>query len=212
MGLSGRNDLETEDGRKISGNAQRAEEGRVLHHGTLLFNSDMSVLGAVLKVDKAKLQSKSVRSVQSRVANIADYLDENVGIYEFIEFIKAHLTRLYNPEIIDAPSDPAIDRIAARNSSDEWLFPSGEFLSIYNINRKKRFDFGTVECNLSLKNDIIQGIKIYGDFFETGRISELENKLLGLSLLSLENTELGVENYILGMCDSELYDLLIGRE
>ena len=40
--LSGRNDILVED-RKISGNAQYNADGRVLHHGTLLFSADFSV-------------------------------------------------------------------------------------------------------------------------------------------------------------------------
>ena len=38
---NGRNDI-TVNGRKISGNAQRIYKDRILHHGTLLFDSDIS--------------------------------------------------------------------------------------------------------------------------------------------------------------------------
>ena len=38
---NGKNDI-TVNGRKISGNAQRIYKNRILHHGTLLFNSDIS--------------------------------------------------------------------------------------------------------------------------------------------------------------------------
>ena len=42
---SGRNDLLIE-GLKISGNAEHVFKNRVLHHGTLLFNSDLENLGS----------------------------------------------------------------------------------------------------------------------------------------------------------------------
>ena len=41
--LNGRNDM-TIRGRKFSGNSQYVKEGRVMHHGTLLYDSDLSVV------------------------------------------------------------------------------------------------------------------------------------------------------------------------
>ncbi|HML45867.1 MAG TPA: lipoate--protein ligase family protein, partial [Clostridia bacterium] len=67
--LGGRNDLLV-DGRKISGNAQCLWRGRMLHHGTLLFDADLTVLGRVLRPDPAKLAGKGVASVRSRVTNL----------------------------------------------------------------------------------------------------------------------------------------------
>ena len=56
--LSGRNDILI-DGRKVSGNAQCVLNGRTMHHGTLLFSSDMSELAGALKVDESKIKSES---------------------------------------------------------------------------------------------------------------------------------------------------------
>ena len=57
--LSGRNDILI-DGKKISGNAQHTSGNRVLHHGTLLFDSDLSVLSDALKVDEEKIKAKAI--------------------------------------------------------------------------------------------------------------------------------------------------------
>ena len=81
--LSGRNDLEC-DGRKFSGNAQFCSNGRILHHGTLLFNTDVSEMSAVLKVDKEKLEYKAVKSHKGRVINLIDLLENKISAYEFI--------------------------------------------------------------------------------------------------------------------------------
>ncbi|MBQ5788828.1 MAG: lipoate--protein ligase family protein, partial [Thermoguttaceae bacterium] len=48
--LSGRNDI-TIDGRKISGSAQARKNGKTLHHGTLLFDSNLDDVAAALHVD-----------------------------------------------------------------------------------------------------------------------------------------------------------------
>ena len=39
--VNGRNDM-TIDGRKFSGNSQYLKQGRIMHHGTILFDSDLS--------------------------------------------------------------------------------------------------------------------------------------------------------------------------
>ena len=66
---SGRNDIEI-DGHKISGAAYKIAPPRALHHGTLLINVDMTALGNLLNPNKLKLQSKGVKSVTARVANL----------------------------------------------------------------------------------------------------------------------------------------------
>ena len=70
---SGRNDILV-DGKKISGVAQRIAGGRILHHGTLLFDSDPEMIAGALRADPAKFLSKSAKSVHSRVGMLKDYL------------------------------------------------------------------------------------------------------------------------------------------
>ena len=67
--FSGRNDLLI-DGQKFSGNAQYNYKNKVMHHGTLLFSSEINDLSNALKVKPSKFQGKSVKSVKSRVTNI----------------------------------------------------------------------------------------------------------------------------------------------
>ena len=54
--LNGRNDMSIQ-GRKFSGNAQYMRHGRVMHHGTLLFDSDLSAVGRALRVDPEKIRT-----------------------------------------------------------------------------------------------------------------------------------------------------------
>ena len=88
--LSGRNDIMAE-GRKISGNAMFATRGRMFSHGTLLFNSEMDHIVSALKVKKEKIESKGIKSVRSRVGNIADFLKEPMTIEEFRGFILTNI-------------------------------------------------------------------------------------------------------------------------
>ena len=63
---SGRNDILV-DGKKVSGVAQRIANGRILHHGTLLFDSDPVMIAGALNADPSKFRSKSAKSVRSRI-------------------------------------------------------------------------------------------------------------------------------------------------
>ena len=80
--VNGRNDI-TIDGKKFSGNSQYLRQGRVMHHGTIMFDSDLSVVGEALRVDPTKIQTKGIRSVRSRVTNVAEHLPERVTLPEF---------------------------------------------------------------------------------------------------------------------------------
>ncbi|MDR2047275.1 MAG: lipoate--protein ligase [Clostridiales bacterium] len=68
---SGRNDM-TADGRKFSGNAFLSRGKAYCHHGTILINTDTERMARYLHVPEEKLANKGVRSVKSRVVNLAE--------------------------------------------------------------------------------------------------------------------------------------------
>ncbi|MBA7528532.1 Lipoate-protein ligase A [subsurface metagenome] len=73
------------NGLKISGNAEHVFKNRVLHHGTLLFDSDLEILKKSVKVEQNKYIDKAVRSHRSEVSNISDFLDEMVTADTFTQ-------------------------------------------------------------------------------------------------------------------------------
>lgn len=212
VSLSGRNDLVTSDGKKISGNAQHRVGNRVLHHGTLLFSSDLEFLSTVLNVDEEKLKSKAVKSTRSRVANVSTLIESDMSVDDFIAYISSHIITAYNPEIISIEENEEIVKLYERNKSIGWLYPERSMLSNYQITRKKRFNFGSVELDLYLKNDEILSLKISGDFFGVLPIEELENLFKNVSLSAVQTVLEGVNvsDYILGMTTFEFVSLLNG--
>jgi len=80
----GKNDIGI-GGKKISGSAQRIRDGYILHHGTLMYDVDIETLEKVLTPDPAKLSSKGIKSIRSRVCNISEYLP--IGRNQFWEEI-----------------------------------------------------------------------------------------------------------------------------
>lgn len=206
--LTGRNDIEVE-GKKISGNAQYSKNGRTLHHGTLLFDTDLSVLSSALRVDEEKIKSKAIKSTRSRVTNLKSLIPIK-DINEFIDYLCCFIINKFSPETIPEPNDEYITELEQRNSSEEWLFPKSAYLSSFTVRKKKKYDFGIVDIELSMNGDIISDIKIYGDFFGTKDLSELSAKISGNSISEidkiLENTNLS--DYILGMTSGELSELI----
>src|SRR5690606_2070420 len=68
------------DGRKISGSAQFASPSRMFSHGTLLLDSNLDDVTAALRPKPGKVESKGVKSIRSRVANISEFLGEPLAV------------------------------------------------------------------------------------------------------------------------------------
>jgi hypothetical protein len=85
--------INTIDGKKICGNAQAYADERVMHHGCLLFNTDLTVLSKALEPSKETVGSKGVKSVRSRVDNIFPHLKEKITVHEFADKILEEMIR-----------------------------------------------------------------------------------------------------------------------
>ncbi len=211
--LSGRNDLEV-DGKKISGSAQHTANGRVLHHGTLLFDSDLEMLSRVLRVNADKLASKAIPSVRARVTNLRPLLPSIADVDTLSRRIGAFWKERYGAEEIELLKDAEIERLYERNRSQEWLFPKRELLSSYTVTRQRRYPFGTVEVCLDMDGERIRKVCIRGDFFGHLPIEELENRLTGKTMAEAEREirESKTEGYISGMRSEILAKLLLGTD
>ncbi|MDT8900316.1 lipoate--protein ligase [Anaeroselena agilis] len=178
--FSGRNDL-TIDGQKFSGNAQYLHHGRLLHHGTLLFDTDLTILAQALAGPEAKYSPPAVPSVRSRVTTIRPYLKQPITITEFEDILLKAVFRhagtdyrKYALSVADCQSIEALAR--SRYQDPAWNYGT---LPPYNRSSKKKFAGGTVQVLLNIQNETIQHCKIFGDFFATGDIDDLEAALSG---------------------------------
>ena len=88
--FEGKNNLRV-NGLKISGNAEHIFRDKVLHHGTLLFNSNLDNLENALKNEKDHYSDKAVKSIRSQVTNISSHLNNNISISEFKKSIQFYL-------------------------------------------------------------------------------------------------------------------------
>jgi len=178
--FSGRNDLLV-NGRKFSGNAQFKHKNRLLHHGTLLFSSNMELLGKALSPDMLKFKSKGVSSVKSRVTNISEHLPVEMTVETFMDKANQHIlnkfpgskTYTFSEEDLQAIRQIEEDRFA----NWDWNYGASPK---YNFMNQEKFPGGLVEINLEVKNSVIKSAKIYGDFFSQGEICDVEEALIGV--------------------------------
>lgn len=203
--LSGRNDLLVED-KKFSGNAQHTKAGRVLHHGTLLFDSNLNVLTKVLNVDEEKIKSKAIKSTRSRVINLKELLGDDFSAVEFINYISSFIKTSFSPEIISPPMNDIIVSLTNRNKSENWLFSSSKLVSDYSARKKIRYPFGIVDIYAELSNQRIKEINIFGDFFGISDTKELEKLIKGTNIDNIKDeiSTIRIEDYISGM-SNELF-------
>jgi lipoate-protein ligase A len=177
--LSGRNDILIDD-KKISGNAQYFTNNRLLHHGTLLYDSEMSNLVKSLKVRDLKIKSKGIKSVKSRVANIADFLNDTLPIEDFRDYL---LKSFYKSKDIEKYEldEKALTYIEnkVKEQFSTWDWNWGKSPD-YEIQKIEKFPFGILDTRIDVKDGKISKCKIYGDYFSKKDISNLENSLIGL--------------------------------
>lgn len=191
MGLdaesSGRNDILV-SGKKVSGTAQQLSKGRILHHGTLLFDADTGLLAGALNPDPTKYQSKGIASVRSRVGNIRQQLPVDMDLPQFWNAIKKALTSEGIEEIhLQADEIAAIRRLKAEKY-DTWQWNFGKSPK-FQLQNRRRFPGGLLDIHLSVQTGLISEIKIYGDFLALLPVADLEEVIEGcayeeLSLLT----------------------------
>ena len=178
--FTGRNDLEI-DGKKFCGNAQAYYKGRMMHHGCLLFDVDMTVLGNALQVSKDKIESKGVKSVRARVTNILDELSEKMTVEAFSEQLLNKIKEQYPDMTEYVLSEADLENIQnlADNQFATWDWTYGKSPD-YTIKRSVRYPAGKITSYVKVEKSMITGLKIYGDFFGIKDVSDIEEELIGL--------------------------------
>lgn len=187
--LNGRNDI-TVGGRKISGNAQFTDTKSMFSHGTLLFDSNLDDVVKALNVKTDKIESKGIKSIKSRVANIKEFISENISINEFKERLINSIFKKNNSVPLFQLNDEEWKDVYKLSDSKykSWDWNYGRSPE-YNVRKVNRFGFGQIDARIHVKDGIINEFKIYGDFLGHGEISELENLLKGIRYEKLNISE-----------------------
>jgi len=214
--LKGRNDIQVDE-KKISGTAQFSTGKRMISHGTLLFDTDMSEVAKALQVKMSKIQSKGHKSVRSRVANISEFLKTPISMDDFKNQLLNGLYEASEPfEIHKLTEDEwkAVHQLKAEKY-DQWDWNYGRSPK-FNIQRNKRFAIGEIDLRIFVEKGLISEFKVFGDFFGRQPVTDLEDLLIGVPYdkneisNALENVS--IENYFGKIEKSDFIDLVYGND
>lgn len=179
--FDGRNDLVI-DGMKFSGTAQLIEKDRILHHGTLLFASEVEDISAALNVNPVKYSDKAVKSVRKRVTNISTHLPESYAGMDVHAFIRHLMEQISGTGDLAELDLTEAERRGIRQLRDEkyatWEWNYGASPK-YDFSYATRTPSGLVEIHLNAENGRIRDLKIFGDFFGVLPVGELAEQLIG---------------------------------
>ena len=210
--VNGRNDI-TIDGKKFSGNSQYIRQGRVMHHGTIMFDSDLSVVSEALRVDPTKIQTKGIRSVRSRVTNVAEHLPEKVTLPEFRRILLENILKENPGEAYPLTQDDlaAVEKLRAeRYATWDWNYG---FSPVCTMLRRRRVDgCGMIEAYITVEHGKIAALSFKGDFFSVSEPDELAAHFVGCTpyRAGYEKAlgDVDVSRYFAGLQKDELIDIL----
>jgi lipoate-protein ligase A len=194
---------------KISGTASHVWKKRVLHHGTLLFSSEMGILSAALKSAQERFTGRAVRSVRSRVTNISDHLKEQMDMEHFQESILDHMLRTNKDARIYELNQTDITEIEARRDSKfatwDWNFG---YSPKYQFCQSITFNAGRLDIYMNVEKGVIRELKMVGDFTSQKDIVLLEQLLVGTihdpETLRIRLSKIKVSDYVSGLENEEL--------
>ncbi len=178
--FTGRNDIIV-DGRKISGNAQYKDRELMIHHGSIIYQDSSIDIGKLLTPAKLKLAKKSLTSVKSRITSLKSMM--NMDIAMFIEELKNYIKNYYHIDenyVLSADELEKVEEIRKNKyACDEWTYGRyGKFDKVHSFMN----DACVMDIYLKEKNNLIEDIRIDGDYFGEKAKEELEGLFKGVKL------------------------------
>ena len=172
--LSGRNDILVND-KKFSGNAFYNSRGNSYHHGTILISADMDKLGKYLTPSKSKLQSKGVKSVESRVVNLSELCPE-LTIDKMRENMILAASEIYNLEALRMPEIDCDEKKNLAKIYSSWDYIYGTAIPS-DFACEGRFSWGGIQLKFVVKNGVVKAIQVFSDSMDFCISETLENAL-----------------------------------
>ena len=158
--ISGSSAIEA-DGKKLSGNAQLTSGGRTLHHGTLLFDADLTVLGQITGHARENVVSKAIPSNPAPVGSIRSFLRDGCPLSDFAAFLREELAGADAPSVSFTAEEVASIAALAEEKYRSWE---------WNYGRTAPFEVHTPLGCFSVRHGIIEGCSLK---------AERKNALLG---------------------------------
>ncbi len=208
--LSGRNDVLV-NGRKVSGSAEYYHNDLLVHHGSLLFDTDVAFLAKSLTPNKKKFISKAVNSVKARVDNIVNHTDLSVNDFKLklVEYVETRFKGI-KKRVTSQEDTCTQEMIESKYGTWEWNYGKSP---TYSFAQEGKYTFGIVKIELNVAKGMVKDISITGDFFSQADIHDLERQLIGIkhnkeelrdALISAD-----VSKYIVGVSLEDILTLMV---
>ena len=203
--LSGRNDLMFKE-KKFSGNAIYYENNRCILHGTFLYDSNLDELEEILNPNNEKLISKGIKSVKERVINLKPYL--SFSKQELITYLNNNIdahSKIYN---LGEEEVNIIKKYQKEFEDKDYIYKKNIPFTFKNT---KRYPCGEVSVYLSVCNNKIKEIELYGDFFQIKELQSLYDLYLGKNYDDIHsiNQTIDISKYIESLKNEEYDELFI---
>jgi len=178
--LNSRNDIVIGE-RKISGNAQFTSKERMLSHGTLLFSTNLENMRAALKVESQDIESKSIKSVRSRVTNISEHLPQPIHLPEFKGRLLKNIFRDAGTIPVHRFTEEEWERIndLAEKKYRRWEWNFGEGPR-FRFSRSIRLESKELRLSVEVEKGLIGSIQFSGELLPMPLSRELEKRLKGI--------------------------------
>lgn len=181
--ISPRNDFRVQD-KKICGHSEFMRKKRVLHHGCILFDSNLDRLRNALNVNNKNVISKSAKSVKSSVANLKDISKLEYDISDFLEKLKNEILKTQDRFELYELTNEDINNIEKikndKYATKDWIYGQSP-KSTFILDEEKKFtveiDSGRIK-NINIGNDNKYD-SLIGIYFE---YEEIKNKLDSLNI------------------------------
>ena len=173
--VSGRNDICMKGGGKICGNAFYHMAKRNIVHGTMLYDTEARMMRGALTPGRAKLLSKGVKSVESRIALLKDALPHGIGTTELRQSIREHLC---NATISLTEEDvKRIREIESGYYAPSFLWGKTRRTEPSHHCQARIEGCGTLAIEFETKEGKVVSVSLKGDYFELGDAHAMFNNV-----------------------------------
>lgn len=178
-------------GRKISGNAEHVFKNRVLHHGTLLFSTDLTALNKAITRSGGIYNDKAVQSNRRSVSNLSEFLPDEMTLETFVRDLNGFLMDFFSgePYVIQEDEDKAIqDLVRSKYMLWDWIYgwsPDYAFRNGIGLGPFKAF------IQLKTHRGIIQEFRL-----ESGNLSVIRRAHLNHAFQNVRHAHITVETIL----------------
>lgn len=184
------------EGKKVSGSAQKLSGNRVLHHGTLLYQTDLTKLRQIANGARADYESKGTPSVPWPVTNMEGYLPEKTYSMEaFTAALKDAVFEEYDVQVktLEPSEEQKVQELMREKYFTwKWIYGKSPF---FTCKRRVTIDGECVQLRFSARHGVLEEVVFDTDKKEnTSEWKQIADVLTGRKL-EIEELKKLVEDF-----------------